>query len=107
MSVNGGAAYTKLTAATVNSSVSDSGSGIYQMRIDPGTGTYGAWIAYAATSPITLPPGRRREDGAGSVHGQRQQLRDVGRHHRLGHDAAGHDEQRSGLLPGCRRDHSE
>ncbi len=24
------------------------------MSIDPGTGTYGAWIAYAASSPITL-----------------------------------------------------
>ena len=66
MSVNGGASYTKLAAATVNSAVSDSGSGIYQMRIDPGTGTYGAWIAYSATSAITLPPG----DGVKTVSAQ-------------------------------------
>ena len=47
MSVNSGAAYTGTTAATVNSTVSDTVSGISQMSIDPGTGTYGSWIAYA------------------------------------------------------------
>ncbi len=54
MSVNSGAAYTNLVSVTVNSSVSDALSGMTQMAIDPGTGTYGSWVAYAATYPITL-----------------------------------------------------
>ncbi len=57
MSVNNTAAWTSSTSASVNSTVTDSGSGVSQMRIDPGTGTYGGWIAYAASSPITLPSG--------------------------------------------------
>jgi len=56
MSVNNGAAYTTATAATVNSAVTDN-IAVTQMSIDPGSGTYGPWIAYAATSSITLPAG--------------------------------------------------
>ena len=70
MSVNSGATYTGATAVTVNSSVSDAGSGISQMSIDPGTGTYGAWVAYNASAAITLPTG----SGTKTV---RAQYRDV------------------------------
>ena len=83
MSVNGGAAYTKVTAATVNSAVSDSGSGVYQMRIDPGTGTYRCVDRLLGNLRDQSAPGRRCQDGAGAVHGQRQQLRDADRHDRL------------------------
>ena len=38
MFINGGAATTTVPAVTLNSAMTDSGSGIYQMRIDPGTG---------------------------------------------------------------------
>ncbi len=54
MSVNSGAATTNSVSATVNSSVTDN-LAVTQMRIDPGTGTYGGWITYASTSAITLP----------------------------------------------------
>ncbi len=57
MSVNNGAAFTGTTAATVNSSVSDAGSGMSQMRINPGTGVYGSWVTYSASAAITLPTG--------------------------------------------------
>lgn len=66
MSVNNGAAITVSTAVTVNSSVSDANSGMYQMRIDPGTGTYGSWIGYAASQPALLPTG----DGVKTVNVQ-------------------------------------
>ena len=56
LSVNNDATYATSTAATANSAVTDSGSGMYQMAVDPGTGAYGSWIAYVASSPITLPP---------------------------------------------------
>ncbi len=70
MSVNAGSASTSSTAATVDSAVTDAGSGMSDMRIDPGTGTFGSWIAYAASSPIGMPAG----DGTKSV---RVQYRDV------------------------------
>jgi predicted CXXCH cytochrome family protein len=57
MVVASGAATTAVTAVNVNSSMSDATSGLYQMRVDPGTGTYGSWITYAATYAITLPTG--------------------------------------------------
>jgi hypothetical protein len=57
ISVNGGAAETNIVAVTIDSAVSDNLSGLYQMRIDPGTGTYDGWIAYAASSPAILPFG--------------------------------------------------
>jgi len=69
MSVNSGAAYATAPAVTVNSAVTDPGAGVYQMAIDPGTGTYGAWTAYSAAAPITLPAG----DGSKTV---RVQYRD-------------------------------
>ena len=57
MSVNNGAAYAIVTAASVNSTVTDAGSGVSQMSIDPGTGAFGSWIAYSASSAISLPTG--------------------------------------------------
>jgi len=74
MSVNGGALYTGVVAATVNSAVTDAESGVSLMRIDPGTGTYGSWVPYSASRGITLPSGDgskavRAEymDGAGNL----------------------------------------
>ncbi|MDR3663062.1 MAG: hypothetical protein P4L86_22195, partial [Mycobacterium sp.] len=74
MSVNNNATYATSTSASVNSTVTDAGSGVSQMRIDPGTGIYGSWIAYAASSPVTLPSGDgtktvnvQYRDGAGNV----------------------------------------
>jgi len=55
MSVNGGAAYTNVVAVTLNSDVSDAGSGVAQMRVDPGTGVFGGWVDYSGSYPITLP----------------------------------------------------
>ncbi len=57
MSVDNGAAYAIVTAASVNSTVTDAGSGVSQMSIDPGTGAFGSWIAYSASSAISLPTG--------------------------------------------------
>jgi hypothetical protein len=57
MSVAGGAEYSGSTAVTVDSAVTDSDSGMSQMSIDPGTGTYDGWVAYAASRAIALPSG--------------------------------------------------
>ena len=57
MAVNGGSAYTTSTAVTVDSSVTDTYTGVAAMAIDPGVGTFGTWIPYAASSPIVLPGG--------------------------------------------------
>jgi hypothetical protein len=57
MSVNNGAAYSNSTNVTINSAVTDVGAGVSAMRIDPGTGTFGAWIPYSATQSITMPGG--------------------------------------------------
>jgi hypothetical protein len=57
MMVNNGDASSPSQDAFVDSAVSDAASGMSQMRIDPGTGTFGAWIAYAASVEIALPPG--------------------------------------------------
>ena len=57
MSVNGDAPNTKSTAATINSSVSDAGSGMAQMQIDPGSGEYGSLIVYAPAQSFTLAGG--------------------------------------------------
>ena len=94
MSVNSGAAYTGTTAATVNSAVTDN-VGVTQMRIDPGTGTYGAWIAYAATYAITLPAGTGTKTVRVAVPrrgGQRPQpdRHDRPRRHRPVHDDQHH-----------------
>ncbi len=53
MSVAGGAAQTTSANVTINSSV----SGATEMRIDPGSGTFGAWTAYAASAPVALAGG--------------------------------------------------
>jgi hypothetical protein len=66
MSVNNNATYATTTAVSVNSTVTDGLSGMSQMRIDPGSGTYGSWIAYAASSAITMPSG----DGTKTVNVQ-------------------------------------
>ncbi|HEY5539839.1 MAG TPA: cytochrome c3 family protein, partial [Coriobacteriia bacterium] len=70
MSVNNDSADTTSTAAIVNSSVTDAGSGVTSMSVDPGTGTYGSWVAYSASYGITLPVG----DGTKTV---RVQCRDA------------------------------
>jgi len=70
MGVNSGAAYAPSIAATLHSSMSDAGSGMSQMRIDPGSGVYGAWIAYSVAAPITIP-------GADGLKTVRAEYRDV------------------------------
>jgi len=57
MSVDGGADYTSSTDAVVGSYVSDTGSGLAQMRVDPGTGEFGAWIPFASSHSVQLPAG--------------------------------------------------
>jgi hypothetical protein len=57
MLVNNGDAYAISITATVTSAVSDAKSGMDQMRVDPGTGTFGTWTAYSADATITLPAG--------------------------------------------------
>lgn len=66
MSVENGAASTSVTSVNVNSAIVDSASGMGQMRVDPGTGVYGAWVNYTATYLITLPAG----DGVKTVNVQ-------------------------------------
>jgi len=63
MTVNNAAAYATSTSATVDSAVSDSGSGMFQMSVDPGTGAFGSWVAYSADYQFTLPGG----DGSKTV----------------------------------------
>jgi len=70
MAVNNGAVATSRTVASVNSTISDDVSTLSQMAIDPGTGAYGSWISYNASSAITLTGG----DGVKTV---RAQYRDV------------------------------
>jgi hypothetical protein len=75
MALNGAAATTTSRDVSVDSAVSDSGSGLSRMRIDPGTGAYGDWITpYVASTGITLPEGYglktvrvEYEDGAGNA----------------------------------------
>ena len=58
MTVNGGATYTATPAVTLNSAITDTGgSTLYQMSIDPGSGTFGSPVAYAASYPFTLATG--------------------------------------------------
>lgn len=54
MVVNGGATYATARQATLDSSVTDSETGVWQMRVDRGTGTFGDWIDYAPTYAIYL-----------------------------------------------------
>lgn len=54
MQIAGGAASTTTTVVTVDSSVNDTTSGVNLMRVDPGGG-WGAWRAYQASVPATLP----------------------------------------------------
>jgi len=58
MVVANDATSTTVAAVNVNSAMTDIGSGVSQMRVDPGTGVYGGWITYAATYPISLPVGQ-------------------------------------------------
>jgi hypothetical protein len=74
MVVNDGSAATSMTAATITSTMSDAVSGIASMSIDPGTGTYGGWVAYDPNPTISLPSGDgdktvrvRYRDVAGNV----------------------------------------
>ncbi len=41
--------------ASADISIASAITGATEMRIDPGTGVFGPWIAYAATAQITLP----------------------------------------------------
>lgn len=52
MSIAGGAIYTTSASVTLGSSVPNA----VTMRVDAGSG-FGAWIAYAASHPLTLPAG--------------------------------------------------
>ncbi len=74
MSVNSGAAYTTSAAVTVGSSVTDADSGVSFLRVDPGSGAFGAWTAYAASLPVSLAAGNGTNtvrvqymDGGGNV----------------------------------------
>ncbi len=58
MAIAGGAVYTASASVTVGSSVPNA----VMMRVDTGSG-FGAWVAYAASYPLTLPAG----DGTKSV----------------------------------------
>jgi len=58
MSVNSNAVYATTTAATINSAVTDvGGSALSQMRVDPGSGTFGSWAPYSSTRAFTLEGG--------------------------------------------------
>jgi hypothetical protein len=57
MSINSGATYTNSVNVTVNSAVADAETGVVDMRVDPGTGTYGAWVPYSAAAAATMPGG--------------------------------------------------
>ncbi len=66
MSVNADAIYSGVTAVTVGSAVTDPGSGVWLMRLDPGTGFYGSWTTYATSRAATLASG----DGVKTVRAQ-------------------------------------
>lgn len=57
MSINNGASYALVRSVTVNSQVTDAETAVWQMRVDPGTGTFGSWLGYSASQSITLPLG--------------------------------------------------
>lgn len=67
--LNGGAAYATSTTVLASSAFTDA----VAMRIDPATGTYGAWVAYGASQSVTLPGTGLRtvraqfQDGLGNV----------------------------------------
>ncbi|TLN03737.1 hypothetical protein FDZ71_12375, partial [bacterium] len=71
MAVSGGAAYTATVAVTVDSAVTDLSA--IQMRVDPGTGAFGGWLAYASSVATRLPSG----DGTKTV---RVEYRDMTSH---------------------------
>ncbi len=67
--LNGGAAYATSTTVQATAAFTDA----VAMRIDPGTGTYGSWIAYGASTQVTLPGSGLQtvraqfQDGIGNV----------------------------------------
>ncbi|MCX8007220.1 MAG: cell wall-binding repeat-containing protein [Coriobacteriia bacterium] len=67
MALAGGAAWTTTRTVSVDSTVTDALSGVWQMRFstDGGT-TWGAWQPYAASASVTLPSG----DGTKTVAAQ-------------------------------------
>ena len=65
--INGGAAYTNSTSATLTLTSSDgSGAGSIQMRLSADGTTWGTWEAFATSKPWTLSGG----DGTKTVHVQ-------------------------------------
>ncbi|TLN02439.1 hypothetical protein FDZ71_13080, partial [bacterium] len=68
MLASGGAAYTATRTVTVDSAVTDL-TGL-QMRVDPGTGTFGGWFAYAASVTTQVPSG----DGTKTVRAEYRDL---------------------------------
>jgi hypothetical protein len=54
MAVNNGAAYTNSTWCTLNNTVTDAGTGVASVRIDPGTGTFGQWQDWSAAPAFQL-----------------------------------------------------
>ena len=66
MVINGGAATTNTTAVTLTLNFTDNASGLAQMRFSSDGTTWTVWVAYAATSPFTLPTG----DGTKTVYAQ-------------------------------------
>lgn len=57
MSVNSGATYATTLSATANSAVTDAGTGVVRMSIDPGSGVFGDWLEYGTSQPFTLASG--------------------------------------------------
>ncbi len=74
MSIDQGASSASSTVASVDSLVTDAGTGVSVMRVDPGNGVLGPWIPYAASLDVTLTAGdgmktvrAQYRDGAGNV----------------------------------------
>jgi hypothetical protein len=66
IAINGGAAYTTSLVVTINLSMTDATSGMFQMRFSNDNSIWNAWEAYAAAKSWTLPIG----DGAKTVYAQ-------------------------------------
>jgi hypothetical protein len=57
MSINHDSATVTSRNVSVDSTVTDDTWGVDQMRVDPGSGTYGAWLPYSQALAITLTSG--------------------------------------------------
>jgi hypothetical protein len=70
--INGGAAFTHLTTATLTLSATDNGSAVSQMRFSNDGTVWGAWAAYGVSSSWTLSDG----DGPKTVQAQFKDVAD-------------------------------